>query len=99
MSSALARLESCGLIRMDGVRYRTTRRWQGAMARAALRLLAEGEHSSDLRVPITHALVELFGSHLDDDELASLVEAVTPIEAAELGAAAPSGAHLPMALR
>jgi hypothetical protein len=85
-----ARLESDGLLRHDGRRYRTTRRWQAAIARAAYRLILEGEPRSDLRVPVALALIEHFGSDQPDEELARLVEIMLPIEAAELD---PRGAH------
>jgi len=83
-SAPLARLQADGLVRIEGSRHRTTRRWQGAMARAALRLLHAGETADDLRVPIVSALLELYGNDLTDLELARLVEAMAPIEAAEL---------------
>lgn len=84
----LGRLERDGLIRAEAERYRTTRRWQGAMARAAYRLLRAGEESTDLRVPIACALVEIYGADCPDAELASLVDALAPIEAAELAPSA-----------
>ena len=79
-----ARLESDGLLRREGGRYRTTRRWQAALARAAYRLVHEEEPRSDLRVPIALALIERYGSDRPDEELARLVEIMLPIEAAEL---------------
>lgn len=85
LSRALERLERDGLIeRPQGV-PRTTRAWQGAMARAALRLFALGDPGADLRVPIAHALVAVYGSRLDDEELVDCVEAMLPVEAAGLG--------------
>jgi hypothetical protein len=89
-SAPLARLEADGLLRAEGDRYRTTRRWQAAMARAALRLLRAGEPSGDLRVPVVSALVELYGDEYADGELARLAEVMTPIEATELGGDRPS---------
>ena len=41
-SDPLAALEAEGLLRREGDRLRTTRRWQGAMARAAFRLVGAG---------------------------------------------------------
>jgi hypothetical protein len=55
------------------------------MARAALRLYEAGDPGHDLRVPIAAALLELYGSGVADEELASLVEAMLPIELAALG--------------
>jgi hypothetical protein len=79
-------LVSDGLIRHDGQRARTTPRWQAAMARAALRLQAAGAPWNDLRLPIVSALLERYPDATDDD-LAGLVEAMLPIEEAELAAA------------
>lgn len=93
----LARLEADGLLRREDGRWRTTRRWQGAMARAALQLLAAGAPDGDLRLPVAAALAELWPA-ASDAELAAAVEALLPIEAAELGpaqtgAAAPPPEH------
>jgi hypothetical protein len=80
----VARLEADGILRHDGDRARTTRRWQGAMARAAAQLVRSGEAWDDLRVPIASALVEIYGVDCPDAELVALIEVMTPIEAAEL---------------
>ena len=79
----LQRLEADELLRWDGTCHRTTRRWQAAMARAALRLLREGAPDDDLRLPVACAIVEFY-QDLPDDDLARWVEVLTPIEAAEL---------------
>jgi hypothetical protein len=79
----LERLERDGLLRREGASWRTTRRWQGAMARAALRLLGSGDDGRDLRVPVAAALVELYEDE-PDVEIVRLIEAITPIEAREL---------------
>jgi hypothetical protein len=50
-----------GVLAFDGVRPRTTTRWQAAMARAAHRLQREGAAWRDLRLPIAMALVEIAG--------------------------------------
>lgn len=73
-----------GLLRREGASYRTTRRWQTTMARAALRLLQTGRDDDDLRVPVTAALVEIYGEHIPDERIVQLVEVLLPIEAAEL---------------
>jgi hypothetical protein len=83
-AAALERLEADGLLRTVGGSRRTTARWQAAMSRAALRLFANGDPGLDLRVPIASAVIELYGQRLSDAELADLVEALLPIEAAEL---------------
>lgn len=84
-AAALRRVEESGLaVRVGGV-LRTTRRWQGAMARAALRLYEGRDPGDDLRVPIASALLELYGDQAEDEELAALVEAMLPIELRALG--------------
>jgi hypothetical protein len=79
----LERLEADGLLHQEAGRHRTTRRWQSAMARAAFRLLQEGAADDDLRLPVACAIVEFYAD-LSDEELAQLIEVLTPIEAAEL---------------
>ncbi len=79
-------LQSDGLIRREGDRLRTTPRWQAAMARAALRLQRTRAPWTDLRLPIVAALLERYPDAPDDD-LAALVEVMTPVEEAELAAA------------
>ncbi len=78
-TSPLARLEADGLVRRTPEGARTTARWQGAMARAALRLYEAGAPWRDLRLPIAAALLDLRPG-LTDDQLADLVEAMWPIE-------------------
>ncbi len=85
---ALARLEADGLVQRAGSCYRTTRRWQGAMARAALRLMVEGAPDGDLRVPIAAVLIDLYGRECEDADLIDLVAAILPIEVAGLAPAA-----------
>jgi len=82
-----------GFLRRQGDRTRTTARWQGAMARAALALQRAEAPWTDLRLPIAAALLERH-PEVSDGELAGLVEAILPIEEAELAAAwggAPAG--------
>jgi len=86
MPAPLERLIADGLLRVEGTTHRTTRRWQGAMARAARHLVESGERNEDLRVPITFALIEIYGADCPDAELVELIDAIGPIEAAELGA-------------
>lgn len=81
---ALRGLERDGLLRREQAVLRTTKRWQAAMARAALRLYRAGEDSDDLRIPIAAALFELYGPDVMRERMAELVEAMLPIEAAEL---------------
>jgi hypothetical protein len=79
-TGALARLASDGLVEPGVDGPRTTRRWQGAMARAALRLMAAGAPWRDLRLPIASALAELY-PEASDEELAEAIEALLPLEA------------------
>lgn len=90
LDPAAARLIADGLVRTDGDRRVATRRWHGAMARAAMRLLASGDEGADLRVPIVTALLEIYGADLADEELADMVEVLLPIES--IGAPAPAEA-------
>jgi hypothetical protein len=84
-TAALARLESDGFIERAEPIWKTGRRWQQAMARAAVKLYADGDPGDDLRTPIVLALIDLYGDAIDDDALAALVEAMLPIEATSLG--------------
>jgi len=84
-NTALARLEADGFIFRAPRAWRTSRRWQQAMARAAVALYEMGDAGDDLRVPIALALVETYAGKLGDETLAELVEAMLPIEAAALG--------------
>jgi hypothetical protein len=80
----LVALEADGLLRREGDRLRTTRRWQSAMARAAFRLVGAGIDGDDLRVPVAAALVEIYGIDEAEEHIAELVEAMLPIEEREL---------------
>ena len=82
---ALRRLENDGLVEQADGALRTTRKWQGAMARAALQLMEAGDSGDDLRVPIVRALIEIYGTDTTDDELTTLTAAMLPIEARSLG--------------
>jgi hypothetical protein len=84
-SPALLKLVSDGLVVRDGEVFRTTRKWQGAMARAALHLYESGDPGQDLRVPIAHAMVELYPDEMEHEALADLIEAMLPIEVGALG--------------
>ena len=84
---AMARLEADGFIVRNGDGWKTSRRWQQAMARAAVTLYDQGDPGDDLRVPIVLALLDAYRGELDDENLAELVEAMLPIETASLGIA------------
>jgi hypothetical protein len=81
----LQRLLDDGFVKAEPTRLRTTPRWQATMARAALALQHRGAPWQDLRLPIAAALAEHY-DRLSDEELAQLVEAMLPVEEAELGA-------------
>jgi hypothetical protein len=85
LDDALARLESDGFIERTEQIWKTGRRWQQAMARAAVKLYADGDPGDDLRTPIALALIELYGDAIDDDALAAFIEALLPIEMTSLG--------------
>jgi len=85
----LRRLEADGIVRFEpSGTPRTTRKWQSAMARAAFHLYGSGDEGNDLRVPVAFAVVEIYGAELPDEDAAALVEAILPVEAAELAPAA-----------
>lgn len=73
------RLAADGLIRFDEEGVHLTRRWQCAMARAALRLYQAGDRQQDIRVPIALALVELYEAE-PDERIARFVRAILPLE-------------------
>jgi hypothetical protein len=80
---ALERLIEDGFVRRESTHLRTTARWQAALARAALALQRANAPWQDLRLPIAAALAEHY-RELPDEEIASLVEAMLPVEEAEL---------------
>jgi hypothetical protein len=81
----LARLVHDGLVRVEDGAPRTTRRWQAAMARAALILRDVKAPSEDLRLPIAVALVNLYGDDADEQMVIDCVGELLPIELAEAG--------------
>ncbi len=84
MRDPVERLVADGLLRREGDRLRTTARWQAAMARAALDLQRDGAPWRDLRLPLAAALLARYPDAADE-ELAAFVEAMLPLEEAELG--------------
>jgi hypothetical protein len=82
-NAALEELVRDGLVRVDAGEARTTRRWQAAMARAALRLARQREDLEDLRLPVVAAMLELYAG-APDEVLARRVEAMLPVEAREV---------------
>lgn len=90
--AVLQALVAEGVLRDGGERLQPTRRWQAALARAALRLLAQGAPDGDLRLPIAAALAELLPS-CTDAELADRLEAILPFVVNEVDPAGVSGAR------
>ena len=88
---AIDRLVADGLLRRDGARLRTTRRWQAGLARVAAALQRSDAPWRDLRLPLAAALAAWY-PEASDEELAGLVEAALPVEEAEL---APTAAPAP----
>lgn len=86
MPDPIEDLVADGLLRREEGRLRSTPRWQAAMARAALGLQRASAPWKDLRLPIAAALLEQY-PHATDAALAALVEAMLPVEEAELAAA------------
>jgi len=80
-AAVVRRLIEDGFLCRGEAGLRTTRRWQAAVARAALALQRAGA-PWDLRLPIAAALAEE-APGLSDRELAELVEAMLPVQAAE----------------
>ena len=82
--SAVARLEADGFLVRSGEKWTTSRAWQRAMARAAVKLFEANDPGDDLRVPIALAMLDTYAD-VDDEALAELIEAMLPIETASLG--------------
>lgn len=83
-SEALVELHEHGLIAPRGDTFRTTARWQAAMARAALRLVTDGtDDGRDLRVRVVLALLDFFHD-ASDAQLCVLADTLVPIELAAL---------------
>ncbi len=81
------RLLDDGLLVMRDSNLRTTRRWQGAVARVVLQLLEDRAPGDDLRVPIAAALIQLYGDVLDNDSLVNATAIMLRVELEELAAA------------
>ena len=84
-TETLARLVQDGLVRVEDGEPHTTRRWQAAMARAALVLRDAKAPGDDLRLPIALALVNLYGDEADELMVADYVAELLPIELSESG--------------
>src|SRR5262249_1082420 len=84
-ATALARLAADGLIEPQEAAWRTSRRFQRAMARAAAALYQAGDPGDDLRVPIPLPFMEEYGGKVHDEVLGELVETMLPIEQVSLG--------------
>ncbi|MCE9687015.1 hypothetical protein LZP73_12510 [Shewanella sp. AS16] len=69
----ITELSARKLITVKGGRYQTTRRWHGAMMRAARYFAEQGETRQDMRLPITKALLECYGRQVSDTELCQAI--------------------------
>jgi hypothetical protein len=78
------RLVADGLLYREDSRLRTTQRWQGAMARAAVHLRDSNWQTEDLREPIAYALIDIYGDTLDNATIVDAVAVLLPLELAEL---------------
>ncbi len=74
---------------LDSGTQRPSRRWHGALARAARRLVEQGDQGEDLRIPVTLALIEQLGDEIDDHRLAAMVDLMLPFAGAEPPSTAP----------
>lgn len=84
-SEPIARLERDGVLERVEGELRTTRRWKGAMMRAAARLASGPLVEEDLRVPIALALDERYGDSVELDEFIACIHALAAVELRELG--------------
>lgn len=80
LENAYEQLARDGLIRFGKQGPETGKRWQGAIMRAAADLIKEGDEGKDVRVPIVHALLSIYGSSLSDDELSDYVLVLMEVE-------------------
>ena len=82
-SDWVQRLERDGFLERTCDGLQTTKRWQAAMSRAAVKMYSYGETLTDLRVPVAAALVERY-CDADAEELAEAVGVMLRVESAEL---------------
>lgn len=80
LEAAYERLARDGLIRFGKHGPETGKRWQGAIMRAAADLIKKGDEGKDVRVPIVHALLSIYGSRLSDEELSDYVLVLMEVE-------------------
>ncbi|MCA1813500.1 MAG: hypothetical protein LC624_06070 [Halobacteriales archaeon] len=82
---ALQRLTSAGLIEREGTGWVTTDKWERALMKAEVRMVEFAEGVDDPRLPISYALVDVFGARLPEDDLEALIDAMVPLEMHEEG--------------
>lgn len=80
LKNAFNKLAEEGLVVLSEAGPVATKRWQAALARAALRLSELGDEGEDMRVPIAQALYELCGDRDSDDELIAKVDAMLSVQ-------------------
>lgn len=84
---ARRRLERDELLQQDHGEWRTTRRLQGAIARAAMCLAMtepEPAEGRDARRALAVALIAIYGPDLPEETLLEMIEVLLSIEAREL---------------
>lgn len=77
---ALQRLASAGLVERQRNGWATTPKWERALMKAEVRMVEFSEAVDDPRVPISYALVDIFGPRLPEQDLESLIDAMVPLE-------------------
>lgn len=60
--------------------YQTTAIWQGLMSRAYQKLLDEQQNTSDIRIPIVYALMDIYMDNISDETLIPMVAALVWLE-------------------
>ena len=77
---ALQRLASAGVVQQQKGAWVTTPKWERALMKAEVRMVEFAEGVDDPRVPISYALVDIFGTKVPEQELEALVDAMVPLE-------------------
>ena len=80
LKAAYDQLEHDDLIHFGSHGPETSKRWQGAMMRATADLIKNGDVEQDIRVPIVHALLSIYGTPKSNEELSDLVLALMEVE-------------------
>lgn len=73
-------LENMHLICKEDGEYQTTRVWSDAMNRAHMELISEQQDMSDIRIPVIHALMDVYANDINDETLVPMVAAMIWLE-------------------